>query len=68
MARAHNIGQTRDVCVYRILAVKTYEMQMFHSSSLKLGLDCAMLAHKRENTEDDVSIYGTSKNKYNPRS
>ena len=29
--------------VYRLLTRKTYEMQMFHMSSLKMGLDQAVL-------------------------
>ena len=37
MARAHRIGQTRAVSVYRLLTAKTYEMHMFHSASMKLG-------------------------------
>eukprot|EP00934_Nitzschia_sp_Nitz4_P009022 Nitzschia sp. Nitz4//scaffold97_size77645//18109//25086//NITZ4_005513-RA/size77645-augustus-gene-0.24-mRNA-1//1//CDS//3329560641//9012//frame0 len=42
-ARCHRIGQTKDVKVYRLLSRKTYEMQMFHMSSLKMGLDQAVL-------------------------
>ena len=53
MARAHRIGQTRSVRVYRLLTAKTYEMHMFHSASLKLGLDRAVLAHQRQNTSAD---------------
>ena len=49
MARAHRIGQTRAVRVYRLLTAKTYEMHMFHSASMKLGLDRAVLAHQRHN-------------------
>lgn len=48
MARAHRIGQTRAVRVYRLLTAKTYEMHMFHSASMKLGLDRAVLAHTRQ--------------------
>ena len=51
MARAHRIGQTRSVRVYRLLTAKTYEMHMFHSASLKLGLDRAVLAHQRQNAD-----------------
>lgn len=29
--------------MYRLLTRKTYEMQMFHMSSLKMGLDQAVL-------------------------
>jgi len=42
-ARCHRIGQTKNVKVYRLLSRKTYEMQMFHMSSLKMGLDQAVL-------------------------
>lgn len=52
MARAHRIGQTRAVSVYRLLTAKTYEMHMFHSASMKLGLDRAVLAHQRQNEQD----------------
>ena len=56
MARAHRIGQTRSVRVYRLLTAKTYEMHMFHSASLKLGLDRAVLAHQRgSGTEENSS-------------
>ena len=48
MARAHRIGQTKSVSVYRLLTSKTYEMHMFHSASMKLGLDRAVLAHQRQ--------------------
>ena len=54
--------------MYRLLIDKTYEMHMFHSASLKLGLDRAVLAHQRQNTEDDGSIDGISKNKYKSNS
>ena len=42
-ARAHRIGQTRQVKVYRLITSKTYEMEMFRRASLKLGLDQAIL-------------------------
>ena len=42
-ARCHRIGQTKSVAVYRLLSRKTYELQMFHMSSLKMGLDQAVL-------------------------
>lgn len=50
-ARAHRIGQTKAVKVYRLLTRKTYEMHMFHQASLKLGLDKAVLAHARNEQE-----------------
>ena len=64
--RAHRIGQTRAVCVYRLLTTKNDEMHMFHSAIMNLGLDCAVLAHQRQ--EDDVSIDDTSKNKSKSKS
>lgn len=53
MARAHRIGQTRAVRVYRLLTAKTYEMHMFHSASMKLGLDRAVLAQQRQKIESE---------------
>mmetsp|Transcript_6483 Transcript_6483/g.12211 ORF Transcript_6483/g.12211 Transcript_6483/m.12211 type:complete len:1937 (+) Transcript_6483:1878-7688(+) len=55
MARAHRIGQTKSVHVYRLLTAKTYEMHMFHSASMKLGLDRAVLAHQRHQGVDGKS-------------
>jgi SNF2 family DNA or RNA helicase len=46
-ARAHRIGQTKAVMVYRLITRKTYETQMFNAASKKLGLDRAVLAHAR---------------------
>jgi hypothetical protein len=61
MARAHRIGQTRAVRVYRLLTAKTYEMHMFHSASMKLGLEKAVLSHQRDQGEDGGE--GKSKSK-----
>ena len=52
MARAHRIGQTRAVRVYRLLTAKTYEMHMFHSASMKLGLERAVLSQQRDQGEE----------------
>eukprot|EP00597_Dinobryon_sp_UTEXLB2267_P004843 CAMPEP_0170077316 /NCGR_PEP_ID=MMETSP0019_2-20121128/14156_1 /TAXON_ID=98059 /ORGANISM="Dinobryon sp., Strain UTEXLB2267" /LENGTH=1791 /DNA_ID=CAMNT_0010289569 /DNA_START=144 /DNA_END=5519 /DNA_ORIENTATION=- len=58
-ARAHRIGQTKAVMVYRLLTRKTYEMEMFHQASMKLGLDRAVLAHARnEEAGGDGEICG----------
>jgi len=51
MARAHRIGQTKAVRVYRLLTAKTYEMHMFHSASMKLGLEQAVLSQQRDQGE-----------------
>jgi chromodomain-helicase-DNA-binding protein 6 len=42
-ARAHRIGQTKSVKVYRLLTRKTYETVMFKAASIKLGLDYAVM-------------------------
>ena len=55
-ARCHRIGQTKSVTVYRLLSRKTYEQQLFHMASLKMGLDTAVL-HGVENQK------GSSKGK-----
>lgn len=61
MARAHRIGQTKAVRVYRLLTAKTYEMHMFHSASMKLGLERAVLSQQREQSEEGEA--GKSKTK-----
>lgn len=45
----------QDVKVYRLLTRKTYEMQMFHLSSLKMGLDQAVLTGFESSTSSDMS-------------
>ena len=65
---AYRIGQTRDVCVYRLLIVKTYETHMFNSDILNLGFERAVLAHHRKNKEYYDSIDGTSKKKFQSKS
>lgn len=60
MARAHRIGQTRAVRVYRLLTAKTYEIHMFHSASMKLGLERAVLSQQRDQSEEEG---GKSKSK-----
>lgn len=63
MARAHRIGQTRAVRVYRLLTAKTYEMHMFHSASLKLGLERAVLSQNREQVEEGDDSNNKTKKK-----
>jgi len=43
LSRCHRIGQTKNVKCFRLITRKTYEMRMFHMSSMKLGLDQAVL-------------------------
>ncbi|CAJ1952232.1 unnamed protein product [Cylindrotheca closterium] len=61
MARAHRIGQTRAVRVYRLLTAKTYEMHMFHSASMKLGLERAVLSQQRDQGEGEQDEGGQPK-------
>eukprot|EP00980_Cylindrotheca_fusiformis_P012454 scaffold3054_cov129-Cylindrotheca_fusiformis.AAC.18 len=63
MARAHRIGQTRAVRVYRLLTAKTYEMHMFHSASMKLGLERAVLSQQRDQGEEEEGSNSKSKSK-----
>mmetsp|Transcript_5970 Transcript_5970/g.5297 ORF Transcript_5970/g.5297 Transcript_5970/m.5297 type:complete len:146 (+) Transcript_5970:253-690(+) len=43
-ARAHRIGQEKDVTVYRLITSNTYEFEMFDRASKKLGLDKAVFS------------------------
>ena len=55
-ARAHRIGQTKDVRIFRLMTAKTFEVEMFKRASLKLGLDRAVLADaKSKSAKNDVS-------------
>jgi SNF2 family DNA or RNA helicase len=42
IARAHRIGQKKEVNVYRLIIANSYESEMFQMSSKKLGLDKAI--------------------------
>ncbi|KAL7559116.1 hypothetical protein ACA910_017527 [Epithemia clementina (nom. ined.)] len=57
-ARCHRIGQERAVKVYRLLSARTYEMQMFNLSSMKMGLDQAVL-QGIENSSGDGALSKT---------
>jgi SNF2 family DNA or RNA helicase len=46
MARAHRIGQTKDVRVFRLVTNKTYEAEMFKRASRKLGLSHAVFVQR----------------------
>ena len=41
-ARAHRIGQKKEVTVYRLITTNSYESEMFEAASRKLGLDKAI--------------------------
>ncbi|OLQ15739.1 Chromodomain-helicase-DNA-binding protein 7 [Cryptosporidium hominis] len=62
-ARAHRIGQTRDVKVYRLITARTYEAEMFERAGRKLGLNTAVFhkgAFREENNSNTVNGIGTS--------
>ncbi|KAG2523981.1 hypothetical protein BBO99_00005061 [Phytophthora kernoviae] len=59
-ARCHRIGQKKSVKIYRLLTSKTYELQMFHKASLKLGLDQAVLGGM-QNDDPVAKLKGTKK-------
>ncbi len=42
-ARVHRLGQTKAVTVYRLITARTYEQEMFHCASLKLGRSTAVM-------------------------
>lgn len=44
IARAHRIGQTQEVKVYRFITKKTYEEQMFNRASKKFGMEQALFS------------------------
>ena len=52
IARAHRIGQTEEVKVFRMVSKRTYEAEMFERSSKKLGLDQAIFLSKTFTTMD----------------
>jgi superfamily II DNA or RNA helicase len=54
-ARAHRIGQTRPVTVYRLLTKKSYEMVMFRAASIKLGLDYAIMHNLKGTKVGDLN-------------
>ena len=44
LARCHRIGQKKEVTVYRLITRRSYEAQMFHKASIKLGLERAVMS------------------------
>ena len=60
IARAHRIGQTEEVKVYRLISKKTYESEMYRRASKKLGLDQAVFLsrqNKAPEPEKDCKIF-----------
>ena len=52
LARAHRIGQTKAVQVYRLVSRGTYEKEMFTRASMKLGLEQAIFGDINHNDSD----------------
>jgi chromodomain-helicase-DNA-binding protein 7 len=57
-ARAHRIGQTQEVQVYRLITARTYEAQMFARASKKLGLDQAVFNKDTKHEIESLLKYG----------
>jgi chromodomain-helicase-DNA-binding protein 7 len=57
-ARAHRIGQTQEVQVYRLITARTYEAQMFARASKKLGLDQAVFNKETRNEIENLLKHG----------
>lgn len=54
IARAHRIGQSQEVQVFRLVTIKTYESEMFERAAQKLGLDQAIFLNGEfKTTKDD---------------
>jgi len=53
--RAHRIGQTKDVTIYRLLTKGTYEMEMFRRACLKLTLDKVVMASLAQEVSDGAT-------------
>lgn len=64
IARAHRIGQTNEVKVFRLISKKTYESEMFEKASIKLGFDQAIVMTNAQalrggdSTTDDINRRG----------
>jgi superfamily II DNA or RNA helicase len=52
MARCHRIGQKKQVTVYRLITRRSFEAEMFHRASRKLGLEQAVLGSRDFNADE----------------
>jgi len=57
-ARAHRIGQTMEVQVYRLITARTYEAQMFERASKKLGLEQALFSKDERREVENLLRFG----------
>ncbi len=66
--RVHRIGQTKPVKIYRLVTRGTYEMEMLHRASMKLGLDKAVLGsvEAKATTTTSASIASWEKSSGTP--
>lgn len=67
IARAHRIGQTEEVKVFRLISKKTYEVEMFERASKKLGLDQAVFLTSNFDTKTDDKMKQEDMTKLNPK-
>ena len=67
IARAHRIGQTEEVKVFRLISKKTYETEMFERASKKLGLDQAVFLTSSFGTAKDEKNKGEELTKLNSK-
>lgn len=62
-ARAHRIGQTRPVMVYRLITSKSYESEMFDRSCKKLTMERKLIGGITESTSSSSSSSSSSEMK-----
>lgn len=60
-ARAHRIGQEREVKVYRLVTARTYEADMFDRASKKLGLNTAVFHRGAFDSKSRLDKLGNQK-------
>ena len=54
MARCHRIGQKKQVTVYRLITRRSFEAEMFHRASRKLGLEQAVLGSSKMFNQEEI--------------